>query len=381
MEKSGILILTPEFKVQGGVSNFFEALRIGELPDIRYFFVSFEGKENVIQTVWRLIGNYIMFAYVLCTQNIGLVHINPSLNKKSFFRDGVFILICRLLNTDALVFFHGWEDSFETRIRKNLLYRYFFKYTYQQCKEFAVLSKIFKQKLIKLGCDRPEMRYHLMTTVADTSFLPYLDLNKKSTSFKHEKTILFLSRIEESKGIFIALTAFKKLQIEDNNGSLKLIVAGDGKALESAKDFVQKENIQNVHFTGYVRGQVKGELLLNAHILLFPTYYGEGMPTNVLEAMLYGMPIVSRYNAGISDTVVHGVNGLLTDSKDPEIFAEMLKVFLEDEHIFRKFMLANHYKAIEHYSSEKVRDKVLSVYDIILHKKQKTIIIGSKIGV
>lgn len=365
MEKPGILILTPDLKVQGGVSNFFEALNLSQYSGISYFYVSFDRKENSLQAAWRIVSNYLRFIYILLVRDISLVHINPSFNSKSFFRDGIFCFLAHILRVKTLVFFHGWDDAYEERVGNSSFLQSFFKMSFGSSDDIIVLSKIFKQKLIRLNFEK-RIRFHSMTTVADSSFLSQFSIDNKIGSFGREKTLLFLSRIEDSKGIFIALEAFRRL--EKQYPDLKLIVAGDGNALERSKQFVIDKQIQKVEFTGYVRGVEKGKILLRSHILLFPTYYGEGMPTNVLEAMLYGMPVVSRNNAGVSDTVAQNVNGFLTQSKDPEVFYGFLKTLLDDYNLYQRMARENHQKAMAEYSSDRVREKIFSVYQMILDK-------------
>src|SRR5690606_6702676 len=102
---------------------------------------------------------------------------------------------------------------------------------------------------------------------------------------------------------------------------LKFIVAGDGEDLPKVKQYVIEKNIPSVIFTGYVLNDKKKEVLLKSHLLLFPTFYKEGLPNTVLEGLMYGMPVISRYNAGIPDVVQHEVNGFLTDSKEASVFA------------------------------------------------------------
>jgi glycosyltransferase involved in cell wall biosynthesis len=364
-----ILVLTPDLKVHGGVSNYYEAIRLNEIGGVKYFFITSDKKEFFLGIVWRMFRNYFLFLKMLVDSKIELIHVNPSLNLKSFLRDAFFIILSHLFNKPTLIFFHGWSDEFEMQIRKNFLLRKLFLLSFGQSEFIVVLSNQFKEKLTTLGCDAEKTKFWVETTVADTSFLEQFSLEQKLSSYQQEVRILFLSRVEESKGIFIALAAFEKLQHEVQNKKMVLIIAGDGSALAQAKAMVDQREIPNVKFTGYIRGKAKKEVLHEAHIFLFPTYYGEGMPTNILEAMLYGMPIISRFNAGIADTVIHGCNGFLTESVEAIEFTEMLKVVLSDDNLYAEMVRKNHHKALENYSSEKVRERILKIYNGIINDK------------
>jgi len=366
--RSKILVLTPELQVPGGVSNFFEALRLDRYPNIEYFFVSFSKEENWIESVWRLLYNYYLFIKILSQGQVSTVHVNPSLNLKSFLRDSTFIFISHLMSVKTVIFFHGWDERFERQLNHSLLLKWIFSKTFRESAHILVLSNMFKDKLVALGCPESTTNFHLLTTVADTSFIDDFSLETKLANYKDEIIILFLSRIEKSKGVFIAIDAFAQLQNEVKHLKFKLIVAGDGTALEEAKKTVSEQKIDNIEFTGYVRNTAKKAVLQDSHILLFPTYYGEGMPTNVLEGMLYGMPIISRYNAGIADTVEQGINGYLTESRDPKVFVELLKRVISSEEHYRQIAVANSQKALANYSPEMVNKKLMDIYNITLTK-------------
>ncbi|WKN30487.1 glycosyltransferase family 4 protein [Porifericola rhodea] len=365
-----ILVLTPDLRVPGGVSNYYETLKLEEVAEVEYFFVSPEKDESLYGVVWRMLTNYIAFIKLLRKGNIKLVHINPSLNLKSFIRDGLYVILSHLLRKKTLVFFHGWSDEFELRIHNKSYLKFFFNHSFKRCKDIIVLSDSFRRKLISLGCSESHTKFWIETTVADTSFLEGFSLEEKITTYKklNHCRILFLSRIEETKGVFITINAFKKLQDDLPDKSFELIIAGDGSALNDAKKVVEEQRVPNVTFTGYVRGEGKGIELHKAHIFLFPTYYGEGMPTNILEGMLYGMPIVSRYNAGIADSVGDGENGFLTESKEPSVFTDMLKKIVQNPELYERMVRINHKKALENFASENVRERILKIYQTIIER-------------
>lgn len=371
-KNEGILVLTPDLKCTGGVTNYYNALNLTSFEHIEYFFVNSAKKESKIGVTLRLINNYIKFIKKLRvggrrSGKFKLVHINPSLDHKSFFRDAMFFYLASWFQVKIVIFFRGWEESYEDKIKYSALHRFIFDRTYKKCKNYIVLSQKFKDSLIEMGVPEEGTNFWIETTVADSSFLDDFDLEQKFTSFKKEVNILFISRVLVEKGIFIALDVYQQVVNEFPERKLRFIVAGDGEDLDKVKQYVETKNIPSVIFTGYVLNEKKKDVLLQSHLMLFPTFYKEGLPNAILEGLMYGMPVISRYNAGIPDVVQHEVNGFLTDSKDAAVFVEYLKILLTDEKLYQQMARTNHAQAIENYGSEKVKARLLSIYDQILY--------------
>ncbi len=62
---------------------------------------------------------------------------------------------------------------------------------------------------------------------------------------------------------------------------------------------------------------------------LFPTYH-EGMPGSVLEAMGYGLPVITRTVGGLPDFFEHEKMGFITESLDASVFADFLEQLVKD---------------------------------------------------
>ncbi|OYU92890.1 MAG: hypothetical protein CFE21_22540 [Bacteroidetes bacterium B1(2017)] len=356
-----ILLLIPDLKLVGGVSNYYNSLDLVNYENIDYFFVNSYKKENFLQKTIRLILNYIKFTIKISTDNYKVVHINPSLDGNSFYRDSIFILISKLFKINTIVFFRGWDDNFEIKIRKSKLKKFLFKISYAKADFYIVLSKIFKSKLIQLGVLKTAP-FKIETTVADSSLIQDFNIQDKLNSSNKSWQILFISRIETNKGIYIAIDSFHLLKKHNKNIKLSLKIAGEGGEFIAAQKYVNDNKICDVEFLGNVSGRKKHELLKESKILLFPTFFGEGMPNCVLEAMLYGMPIVSRINAGIPDVVNHEENGFLTESKDPSVFEGFLSLILNNPSLYERICISNHLKASNEFTSEKVRSRIINIY-------------------
>ncbi len=354
-----ILVLTPDLSQSGGVANYYNALKLNKLKGIEYFFVNKGNTASTLTKIYYSIAIYIKFIYKIRERQ--LIHINPSLNLKSFYRDMVFILLSRIFKKKVIIFFRGWEECFQEKIERNKFLTFLFRHTYAKATAFIVLSELFKHKLIALGVDSKKT-FFIETTVAGPEQLDF-NIEKKITSASNHINCLFLSRILKEKGIYIAIDAFIKSKEELSGRSMTFYIAGEGDELNAAQSYVKDKGVSDIiKFVGQVSGQTKTNLLEKSHIMIFPTYYGEGLPNCILEGMLYGMPIVSRINAGIPDVVEHKVNGYLTKSTDKDIFANFLTAIIKEKSVYESMALENYNKAQTTFTTQKVTNRLLNIY-------------------
>lgn len=361
MKTKKVLIVAAHLGCPGGVSGYYNVLGLHEDDNIDYFAVNTANPQPVLATFFRLVVNYIRFFYKLIAHRYELIHVNPSLTRNSFYRDAVFIFLAQITGKKVLVFFHGWEDHYEEIVKSSRLKSFIFRSTYAKADKIIVLSRVFKDKLLGLGVSA-EKEFFIETTVADPQYLNEFSLTKKIESFESKLEILFLSRMEKEKGIYIALDAFNDFLAKYPGKAVSFVIAGDGPELPLVKKYVSERKIPHIRFTGYVRDQMKKDVLLSSHIMLFPTYYGEGLPVCILEAMLYGMPIISRINAGIGDVVEQNVNGYLTESVEPAVFTDYLTKIALNKDLYNQMANNNHRVALEKYTTPIIRKRVLDIY-------------------
>lgn len=359
-----ILVNVPSIKGSGGVANYYRILDIKVYPNVDHFTINNPNKSNIIIKVLVLLRLYLKFLIVIPKYNI--CHLNVSLGFRSYYRDMGFIFLCRLFNKKFIVFFHGWEYPFEEKLKKSTLQRFLFSLTYAHMSGCLLSGNVFKKRLLDFGMN-PECKYFIETMIADDRFVNEINIPEKISSLTNEINILFLTRIEKTKGVYIAIDAFQELQTHflKSNFKLTFTISGDGPELEYAKEYVIEKKINNIHFTGYVKDRIKHNTLSKANIFLFPTYYPEGVPSVNLEAMLYGLPIVSRENAGIPDVVTHGINGFLTKSKEPEVFTKFLIELINNTELLKRIALANHQKAQNLFVKGRIRERILKIYSLI----------------
>lgn len=210
--------------------------------------------------------------------------------------------------------------------------------------------------MINWGITRP---IHLSTTKVDDHLLRNFDLSKKNPD---NITILFLARIEENKGILIALKAFEQVVSKYPEAQLK--VAGNGSALRQAQILVSEKSIRNVEFLGNISGSELIESFGSSMIYILPTQHGEGMPTSILEAMAFGLPIISRPVGGLVDFFEEEKMGYLIQDIIPNHYSSKIIELIENPEKTRAIGQYNYEFAQKQFLASKV---VLQLENILLN--------------
>ncbi|MAG11256.1 MAG: hypothetical protein CMI52_00405 [Parcubacteria group bacterium] len=119
-----------------------------------------------------------------------------------------------------------------------------------------------------------------------------LVVDEMSTPRKPSQALLYIGRIEHKKNITTLIEAFEILKRSGNNVELQLVGKPGFGYEEIAQRIEQSIYKKDIHLLGYISQQKKSELLSQAGILLFPSWY-EGFGIPILEAAAYGVPVIA----------------------------------------------------------------------------------------
>jgi glycosyltransferase involved in cell wall biosynthesis len=354
-----VLIAAPRLAMPGGVANYYQTLRpYLDAQKVYFELGAIPGETGRWQKVRRLLSDYWRFHRLLGQQHFDLVHINPSMDPHALLRDGLLLLLARLHRRRVLVFYRGWFPHVAAHVRQH--HARLFRMVYGQADANIVLAAEFRSALAEMGVSPPTF---IETTVVDDAVfasdaaLGATVVEPRSASEKCR--ILYLGRLDTGKGLPEAIEAFARLQ--QRYPSVSLTVAGDGPARATAERDVSDRNLHDVHFLGHVAGAAKVEAFRQADIYLF-TSLAEGMPNSVLEAMAFGLPIVTRPVGGIRDFFEHGRMGYATDSRDPGDYTELLCRLVGNPDFRQSMGQYNRQFAHQRFAASIVAERLVAIY-------------------
>jgi phosphatidyl-myo-inositol alpha-mannosyltransferase len=200
-----------------------------------------------------------------------------------------------------------------------------------------------------------------------------IDLNRykapiRRSDNRKQKTILYIGRLEQRKGVKHLLHAFKYVAERDPNVSL--VIAGDGPDRAKLELLAADLELPNVSFVGYITDKEKIHYLRTVDLYCSPALYGESFGIVLLEAMATGLVTVAGDNPGYA-SVMKGLGALsLVNPKHHAEFARRLSLLLHENDL-RKLWREWALEQLAHYDYRTIVDQYEEVYKSALatHKK------------
>jgi len=146
---------------------------------------------------------------------------------------------------------------------------------------------------------------------------------------RQQLNLVFLGRIIQRKGVYDLLHALARLS-QESLGKIHLILAGSGE-VDQAQALAQDLVIEPyISFPGWINPQEREQLLAQADIFLLPSY-NEGLPMALLEAMSWGLAVITTPVGGSGEVVIHQQTGLLVNPGDRQGLADQLELLVNNE--------------------------------------------------
>ncbi|MCR4939004.1 MAG: glycosyltransferase family 4 protein [Treponemataceae bacterium] len=215
-------------------------------------------------------------------------------------------------------------------------------------------SKVFH---INMGCDLEAYNKCLKDFSEE---LPW-DMNKFN--------IVYCGSIRSANQVNKICEAAKKIH-EEKIDNVDFQIYGNGDQLENLKDYVAKNQLNNIHFFGrFKKEQIPG-ILVNADASLL-TYkqvnlmkYG-GSQSKLFDYLASGTPIICNAKWGYN-LIDRYYCGVVTEDQTPESFVKAIKYLfsLSDEEITQ--MGENGRKVAEMYDQPELVDKLCEVINFVV---------------
>ncbi len=335
---------------------------IGQVLNLysRYIYSSFNHLEissfkkkaewgRVLHTLYGLLGIPRFFFRVLLNRGIKIVHIHSSAHN-SFYRSVPFILLGRVLGRKVVLHIHS--GAFKDFYRSNPK---IVGCILNKADGIVALSPSWATFFSEV------VQKPLVRVIPNPIVLPS-DEEFEGKVAKPVVRLLFLGLLTANKGVYDLLDVLSEHR-DFFGGKLILQVGGNGD-IQAFEKRIEELGISDlVLFHGWLSGENKKNVLLDSDVFVLPSYF-EGLPMSILEALSYGLAIVSTRVGGIPD-VVHEEQGILIEPGDKDALFLALKRLCESPDELMQ-MQSNARKEGERYSVETVATALDSLYEDIL---------------
>jgi glycosyltransferase involved in cell wall biosynthesis len=142
--------------------------------------------------------------------------------------------------------------------------------------------------------------------------------------------ISMASRIAPQKDIDMLVNTARILLNERDD--ITFLMIGDGPQLEYYQEYIKKNKISNLKFTGY-RNDV--ESIINAStVCVLCSKHAEGVSNSIMESLAAGKPVIATRSGGTSEIIYNGENGYIVEPSDFHMMASKIKDIIDNINLY-----------------------------------------------
>lgn len=337
--------------VQGGIAAVVDGYHGSELEKkyVMIYVESYRNGDKLMKLIKGICGCF-HFIKVLLVDRPDLVHIHSSFGP-SFYRKLPFIYMASWAKLPIINHIHGANFD-EFYVNASDTKRKYIKKVYNKCSVLIALSDEWKEMLSQI------VPAEKIIIIENYSIL-HKDALQQRLNRACNNTVLFLGELGKRKGCYDIPDVLEK--VINDVPDVKFVLGGTGSEVDEAaiRKLLQEKGVaDHVIFPGWVRGDGKDRLLREADVFFLPSY-NEGMPMSILDAMGYGLPVVSTNVGGIPKIVHEGKNGFCCNAGDISSFSKGIVELLTNRErleqssresfqiVLEKYSLEEHIKHVE----------------------------------
>lgn len=290
---------------------------------------------------------YFKIFFAVLKKKYDLCYMTISSNGMSFFKDIVIVLILKVFGNRIIYHYHNKGIS---KRQNHIFYNLLYRLQFSNSRVILISPRLFNDVAKYLPREKVFFCANGIPVIQGVG--PELIIKSKNSKAIPE--ILFLSNMMREKGVFTLLEACKLLYAKGIK--FKMVFVGAWVDISEAEfqEFVWLNKLkERVFCVGNKYNEEKSAYCKSADVFVFPTFYrNEVFPLAVLEAMQYGLPVISTREAGIPDIVSENITGYLIGKNDVNALADKMQYLIENPEVRRRMGIAARRKFEEFYTLE-----------------------------
>lgn len=330
------------------INNEFDCVYVNLLASKS---ISESGKIS-FRKILNFISIFLKVFLLLIFKRPKLCYLALSSTRGAFLKDVVLVMLLKIFHIKRVFHLHNKGVSIYAANRcYRLLYKFVFKNSsvillsnalYYDIQDFVPFENIYI-------C--PNGIYDETNNTLDD-----VDSNKKDTP-----TLLFLSNLISSKGVYVLLDACTILQQKGYKFACDF-VGGEGDiTLDEFNSNVKKRGLSTfVKYLGQMYGVDKQKAFRNADIFVHPTM-NDCFPLVLLEAMQNSLPVISTIEGGIVEIVDDKITGYLVQKNNVDSLVKRIEILLSNVHLRHQMGAAGRLKYENEYTLLMFEKKIVNI--------------------
>jgi len=361
-ENTRVILCGPSRDAVSGVSTHLNQLLssgLGRDFELSHFQVGSEGRtEGNLAKLARYLFSPLLLAGRILATRPHIVHLNTSIEVRSFWRDLVYLVVAKALRCKVVYQVHGGALPQEFG---GGLTRWLMKRVFGLADTVVLLASSEKAAYSAFGGCR-----NIAVIPNAIELRDYAAIGPKSYEGP-VINLLYLGRLAEDKGIrelVIALGMLGKQGLD----YLRLKIIGSGPYRDELERLIARERLGHVaEVVAPVSGDSKIAAWRQADIFVFPTYHREGLPYTILESLASATPVITTRNGAIPDVLADGEQGIFVEPHSPDGVAVAIRRLVENRSLLRDMSARAKQRAIENYGVDRLAVQFSDLYQSVLH--------------
>ena len=215
--------------------------------------------------------------------------------------------------------------------------------------------------------------HRIIATGQKTDIVNGSGVNLQKYPFRTKKAdtsqvkFVIVARLIREKGIQLFMDTAESLKKEFPLAEFHIIGGmGDSHSAINAEELNRLHESNIIVFHG-IKNNVP-EFLHEMHVFVLPTFYREGIPRSILEALSIGMPVITTNTPGCKETIVADKNGFLIQPNSLEPLIEKCRYFLENPSVIEDMGKNSRKLAEEKFDVNLINKRLVFNIDEVLNR-------------
>lgn len=185
------------------------------------------------------------------------------------------------------------------------------------------------EKVMTVGVGLDNSRFNESTVTSEW-------VNKLILTKGNFKYLLYVGVLEDRRNILFILGILKKIVSRNSNIKLVLIGRGGDDYFLKCQRFIEENGLRPyIIYKDRLPQEEMAAVYKSCDLFVFPSKY-EIFGMVLLEAMTFGVPIISSYNGGASTIIENEENSIILKDFNEDKWAEKIMAILSDNRLYKR---------------------------------------------